>query len=55
MLVSDQLKELVEVCLVILHEKNLTKKECQYIIYRKLLKLGYTNPIPEIERGIDDD
>lgn len=55
MLVSDQLKELVEVCLVILHEKNLTKKECQYIIYRKLLKLGYTKQIPEIERGIDDE
>lgn len=55
MLVSDQLKELVEVCLVILHEKNLTKKECQYIIYRKLLKLGYTKQIPEIGRGIDDE
>lgn len=55
MLISEQLKELVEICLVILQEKNLSKKECQYIIYRKLLKLGFTNEIPEMERGIDDE
>lgn len=56
MLVSEQLNELVKLCIAIIDDDKLSVKECQYVLYRKLLKLGYVKESRKYEmRNTDDE